>query len=439
MKSSRAELRWLMIAMAFISTAIIYADRQTLSVTAPVLLVRFHMTNQSYARVIFAFMLAYTLGNGVFGYILDRLGTRWGFALTMLWWSVAEMLHAFSRGAWSLGAYRFLIGFGEAGNWPASVKVVAEWFPAKERALASGIFNSGAAVGAVLSPPLIVWVLLHYGWQQVFVWVGALGIFWLVAWMFIYHTPEGAVAEAREPVASPWKLFRTRFVWSFTLAKVFMDPVWYFYVFWIPQYLKSARHFDMASIGKYAWIPFAVAGVGNILGGGLSTLLLRLGFSLNWSRKGAVTLFALIMLSAIPAVLVQDVRLAIAFVSLAMLGYTGCNAILLAFPADVFHKNMVGSVWGLASMGSGFGGMVFVLLTGWTIDHFSFVPVFIGFGVMPLICVTILWTLLGPLSPASFAGNAELAHGAPEALDHVETAIHLDDLPIDELGPAAQE
>lgn len=407
MKNSRAGLRWLMIAMAFVATAINYMDRQTLSVTAPVLMVRFHMSNQAYARVIFAFMLAYTVGNGIFGYILDRLGTRLGFAVTMAWWSIAEMLHALARGPWSLGTYRFLLGLGEAGNWPASVKVVAEWFPVKERVLASGIFNSGAAIGAILSPPLIVWILLRYGWQQAFVWVGAAGCLWLVAWMFLYHTPESVVAESRGPAVPLWKLFRTRFVWSFTLAKSFLDPVWYFYIFWFPEYLKSARHFDMASIGKFAWIPFAVAGAGNILGGCLSSFLLNRGVALNWSRKGGVTLFAVIMLCTIPAVLVQDVRFAIAFVSLAMLGYTGCNSILLAYPADVFPKNMVGSVWGLASMGSGFGGMVFALMTGWAIDHFSYAPVFIGFGMMPMVCVAILWTLLGPLSPSSFAQNVD--------------------------------
>ena len=411
MTGSPSRLRWLMIAMAFVATAINYIDRQTLSVTAPVLLVRFHMSNEAYARVIFAFMLAYTVGNGIFGYVLDRLGTRLGFALTMAWWSIAEMLHALARGPWSLGAYRFLLGIGEAGNWPASVKVVAEWFPVEERVLASGIFNSGAAVGAILSPPLIVWVMLKFGWQQAFVSVGAVGCLWLVAWMLLYHTPKTAVVQEpaiSTPPISPFTLFRTRFVWTFTLAKVFMDPVWYFYIFWIPEYLKSARHFDMASIGKYAWIPFAVAGTGNIFGGWLSAFLLKRGVSLNMSRKGGVTFFAFIMLSAIPAVLVPDVRMSIAFVSLAMLGYTACNSMLLAYPADVFPKSMVGSVWGLASMGSGFGGMIFALLTGWAIDRFSYVPVFIGFGVMPLICVTILWTMLGPLAPSTMV-SVELA------------------------------
>jgi ACS family hexuronate transporter-like MFS transporter len=358
---------------------------------------QFHMSNVAYGRVLSAFMLAYIVGNGICGSVLDRLGTRLGFALTMVWWSTAAMLHALTRGTWSLGVYRFLLGIGEAGNWPAGVKVVTEWFPTEERALASGIFNSGSAAGAIVAPPLVVWITLRYGWKMAFLLVGAVGWLWLVIWSFVYHTPEGVKAEVVPPTISPWKLFHVRFVWAFTLAKVFLDPVWYFYIFWFAEYLKAVRHFSLASIGKYAWIPFAVSGVGNVLGGWTSALMLKRGLSLNLARKGTVTLFALLMTSAIPAVLVQSVRLSIAFVSVAMLGYTGCVAVMLACPADVLPKNVVGSMWGLASMGSGFGGMVFALLTGLIVDHFSYVPVFIGFGTMPLICAGILWAFVDPI------------------------------------------
>lgn len=396
--------RWLMVALVFFATVINYLDRQTLSVVAPVLIDQFHISNEAYARVISAFMLAYTVANGLSGSVLDRLGTRVGFALTMAWWSIAAMLHALARGAWSLGVYRFLLGIGEAGNWPAGVKVVAEWFPTEERALASGIFNSGSAIGAIVAPPLVVWITLRSGWKMAFLLVGAIGWIWLVIWYFIYHTPEAVRAEVVPSTISPWKLFRIRFVWTFTLAKVFLDPAWYFYIFWFAEYLKAVRHFSIASIGTYAWIPFAVAGLGNVLGGWTSALMLKQGLSLNVARKGAVTLFALLMTSAIPAVLVRSVPLSIALVSVAMLGYTGCNAVMLACPADVFPKNVVGSIWGLASMGSGFGGMVFALLTGLVVDHFSYVPVFIGFGIMPLICASILWAAVSPIRPGYAEG-----------------------------------
>jgi ACS family hexuronate transporter-like MFS transporter len=388
-----------MVGLAFAATTLNYLDRQTLSVTAPVLMDQFRMDHQGYSRVVFLFMLAYTISNGICGPILDRLGTRVGFALTMAWWSAAGMLNGLARGPWSLGIFQFLLGSGEAGNWPASVKVVAEWFPTEERALASGIFNSGSAIGAILAPPVVVWLLLHYGWRQAFVAAGVLGYIWIIIWSLLYHTPEGMKAAVKPPKVPIGRLFRTRFVWSFTLSKVLLDPVWYFYIFWFPEYLKHAHHFSMASIGKYAWIPFGVAGLGNFLGGWMSGWMLRRGASLTLARKGGVTLFAMLMTSAIPAVLVADVRASMALVSLAMLGYTGCCSIMLAYPADVFPPNLVGSIWGLASMGSGLGGMIFALLTGWVLDHFSFVPVFVGFGLMPLISAALIWTLLGPIVP----------------------------------------
>jgi ACS family hexuronate transporter-like MFS transporter len=389
-------LRWVMIALVFWATVINYLDRQALSVAAPALREQFGMSNVAYSRVVFAFLLAYTIANGISGPIIDRLGTRLGYALCIAWWSAAALLHSFASGAWSLGFFRFLLGMGEAGNWPAGVKVVAEWFPEKERALASGIFNSGSAIGAILAPPIVAWILLQYGWKMAFIAVGVTGFAWLLVWWPVYRTPQADAQEDKLRI-STWTLFRQRFVWVFTLSKVFMDPVWYFYIFWFPEYLKNARHFDMASIGKYGWIPFLVAGFGNLLGGMLSAALIGRGWSVTKARKTAVTFFAILMLSAIPAVLVEDVSLAIALVSVAMVGYTGSLANMLSFPADVYPKQVVSSVYGLASMGSGFGGMLFTLLTGWMIDNFSYTPVFFMFGLMPLICAAILWWMLGPL------------------------------------------
>jgi len=388
-----------MISFAFWATVINYLDRQTLSVAAPVLREQFHLSNVEYSRVVFAFLLAYTLSNGISGMMIDRLGTKLGYALCMLWWSVAALLHAFATGGLSLGMFRFLLGIGEAGNWPAGVKVATEWFPERERALASGIFNSGSAVGAILAPPIVAWILLRYGWPPAFVSVGALGLIWLVLWLPAYRPPQAAAAELGAPPIPVRVLVRTRVVLVFTLSKIFLDPVWYFYIFWFPEYLKRARGFDMAAIGKYSWIPFAVAGAGNFLGGGISAWLLRRGASVTVARKGAVTFLAALMTSAIGVVLVQQAWLAIALVSIAMLGYTGSLANMLALPGDVFPKNAVASVYGLASMGSGFGGMLFTLITGWMVDHYSYTPVFIGFGLLPLICAAILWLLLGELRP----------------------------------------
>jgi ACS family hexuronate transporter-like MFS transporter len=391
--------RWLMISFAFWATVINYLDRQTLSVAAPVLREQFHLSNVEYSRVVFAFLLAYTLGNGIAGMTIDRLGTKLGYALCMGWWSVAALLHALATGGLSLGMLRFLLGIGEAGNWPAGVKVAAEWFPERERALASGIFNSGSAVGAILAPPIVAWIMLRYGWRPAFISVGAMGLIWLVLWLPAYRKPQAAAAEFEAPPIPVRALARTRFVLGFTFSKIFIEPVWYFYLFWFPEYLKRARGFDMAAIGEYSWIPFAIAGAGNFLGGGLSGWLLRRGKSVTVARKGAVTFFAVLMTCSIGVVLVQQAWLAIALVSIAMFGYTGSLANMLAMPGDVFPKNSVASVYGLASMGSGFGGMLFTLITGWVVDHYSYTPVFIGFGVLPLICATILWILLGELRP----------------------------------------
>jgi MFS transporter, ACS family, hexuronate transporter len=394
-----SRLRWVMIALAFFATAIIYLDRQTLSIVAPILIDLYHMSNETYSRIVFAFMFAYTIMNGLSGPLIDRLGTRRGYAWTTAWWSASAALHALTNGPWSLGVFRFMLGMGEAGNWPAAVKLVAEWFPVRERALASGIFNSGSTIGAILAPPAIVWVVLKFGWRSAFLGVGACGFIWLAIWLLTYYTPVSLQKEVTRERLSARHLFTTRFVWGFILSKIFLDPVWYFYIFWFPAYLKRARDFSLLSIGKYAWIPYLAAGAGNILGGVIAGALLRRGLRLSLARRLTVTIFACLMTMTVPAVLVSDARLSIALVSVAMLGYTGVTANMLAMPADIFPSTVLASIWGYSGLGSGLGGMVFALATGWLVDRYSYVPVFFGFGLMPLIALFIIWTLLGPLDP----------------------------------------
>lgn len=389
-----------MIALAFCATLINYLDRQSLSVAEPVLRVQFHLTDIGYSRILFAFMLAYTLMNGVSGFLIDGLGTRAGYALFTAWWSLSALLQSLAQGPFSLGVYRFLLGLGEAGNWPAAVRVVAEWFPAEERALASGIFNCGSSVGAILAPPVIAFLLIQFGWRSAFILVGCLGFLWVAAWMGLYRRPPApSVAPASAPRVPLGHLLRSRFVWNFTLSKIFMDPAWYFYTFWFPEYLSHSRHFNMVSIGRYAWIPFLIAGLGSAGGGLIAKALLRCGLSISPARKLAVTIAALMMTAAIPAVLVHGAVASIALVSMAMAGYTAALANMLAMPADVFPAHAVASVWGIASMGSGFGGMVFMLLTGWLVAHYSYIPAFALFALIPLICALMLWTLVGPLAP----------------------------------------
>jgi len=388
-----------MIGFAFLATVINYLDRQTLSVIAPALREEFNMSNEAYGYVLSAFMLAYTVSNGISGPLLDRLGTRLGYAACMAFWSTAGILHALVTGPWSLAGCRFLLGIGEAGNWPAAVKVTTEWFLPHERALAAGIFNSGAAIGAIIAPPLVTWLALTYGWQTAFLATGLTGYVWLAVWWFVYHVPAHVRQEVTARPAPPWKLLRTRFLSVLTLSKVFLDPVWYFYIFWFPQYLKSVHGFDLAKIGMTAWIPFVTADLGNLVGGWLTGRLIRRGWPTSTARKTVVAIFALLMTSAIPAVLTSNVWLSVALISVATFGYTGYNSNALAFPPDVVPKNMVASVWGLASMGSGFGGMLFSWLSGRMIDQYGYTPVFIAYGIMPLIAASLVVFVMGPLRP----------------------------------------
>ncbi len=388
-----SKVRWVMLGMISLATVINYLDRQTLSVMAPVLLERFHISAGTYSQIIFAFMLAYTIMNGISGPLLDRLGSRVGYSLTIAFWSAAEVLTAAATGAYTLGAYRFLLGIGEAGNYPAGVKVIGEWFPPKERSLASGIFNSGAAVGAMLAPPLLAWAAISFGWRASFVIVGMLGFLWMIVWLIVYRSPPDNPAEPTLPPPAVKTLVRDRFVWQFTLSKVFADPVWYFYTFWFPQYLKVGHGFTLAQIGKIGWIPFATAGLGNLAGGVLTLLMVKRGVSDQTARRISVVVFSACMVAAFPAAMVSSAALSIALISTATFGYSGALANVLALPRDVYPKNAVASIWGLASMGSGFGGMVFSLVTGWLVDHYSFRPVFALFGTLPIIAAALIWTL----------------------------------------------
>jgi ACS family hexuronate transporter-like MFS transporter len=394
-----SRIKWMMLGFAFLATVINYLDRQTLSVMAPVLLEKFQITATSYSHIIFAFMLAYTLMNGISGRILDRLGTKVGYALTVAFWSGAEVLHAFSAGALSLGIFRFLLGIGEAGNYPAGVKLIGEWFHPEERSLASGVFNSGASIGAILAPPLLALIILNSGWRIAFVLVGLLGFAWLIGWMFLYRQPEALKREGREERVPLRSLLKSRFLWQFTLSKVFSDPVWYFYTFWFPQYLKVAHGFSLVQIGEVAWIPFFTAAIGNLAGGAVFSALLPWIRSTARARRVAVLIFSALMAAAIFIVEVRTATACVALISIATFGYSGALANLLAIPGDAFPKGTLASVWGVASTGSGFGGMAFSLITGWLVDRYSFQSAFIVFGLIPLLAAWLVWTLPNESAP----------------------------------------
>lgn len=392
--------KWWMLSFAFLATVINYLNRQTLSVMAPVLLQEFRISATSYSHIVFAFMLAYTLMNGVSGRLLDRLGTRIGYGLTIAIWSGAEILNALSAGALSLGIFQFLLGVGEAGNYPAGVKLITEWFPPEERSHASGIFNSGASIGAILAPPLLAFIMLVSGWRTAFVVIGLLGFLWLAAWLAIYREPGAAITKDQTDRLPLRVLLRSRFLWQFTLSKVFSDPVWYFYIFWFPQYLKVAHSFSLREIGETAWIPFLTATLGNLAGGAVFSALMRTGSKPVNARRIAILMFSALMVPAIFVGSISSATGCIALISTATFGYSGALANLLAVPGDVFPKGAVASIWGFASMGSGIGGMIFSLVTGWLVDHYSFRPAFVLFGVIPVLAAWIVWTLPRNAEPA---------------------------------------
>ena len=309
-------------------------------------------------------------------------------------------------------AARFFLGAGEAGNFPAAIKAVAEWFPKRERALATGLFNAGPTVGAVIAPPLVVWVTLRWGWREAFILTGALGFLWLVFWLALYRLPhqhpwiahgELALIEDRqgEPDAAtgariPWqKILAYRQARGFVLAKFMTDPIWWFYIFWLPSYLKQSRGLTLKEIGLFAWIPFLVSGVGSVAGGWLSGFFLERGWPVSRARKAAMAICAFCMPSGIAAVFAPDIRWALAFISLSLAAHQGWSANVYTLASDMFPKRDVGSVTGLGGTGGAVGGMILSLVAGYTLQWFhTYVPLFLIAGVMhPLAMGLVHWRI----------------------------------------------
>jgi ACS family hexuronate transporter-like MFS transporter len=412
MKGKIKYLRWYIATLLFLATVINYIDRQTLSIAFPVIRDQYGMSNTDYSQIVFAFLLAYTIMQVVSGKVIDWLGTRKGFALFISWWSVAGLLHALSQSVMQFGLFRFLLGMGEAGNWPGAVKAIAEWFPPKERAVAAGFFNSGSSLGAVIAPPLISWIIIQFGWREAFLITGGIGFIWLAAWLFLFQVPEkherltaeelGRIRAGREPETAArerslrWiDLFRHRQLWGLMLGRILSDPVWWFYVFWLPEYLKRQRDFSIAMIGMFAWIPFLAADIGNFVGGGASSYLIKRGWKVGTARKAVMFISAVAMVAGIPAALTPSAAYSLALISLATLAYSSWAANMITLPTDIFPRESVASVYGIAGTAAGIGGMIFTLLTGVVVDRFSYLPIFIAAGILPIIAALVVVALIG--------------------------------------------
>jgi ACS family hexuronate transporter-like MFS transporter len=417
-------LRWWIVGLIFLATLINYIDRLTISVLAPVITRDLGLTNTEYGAILFWFLLAYTISQGLSGKLYDRIGTKRGFVCSIVLWSIAAMAHALARGLASLSVFRFVLGFGEAGNWPGAAKTVAEWFPIRERAFGMAIFNSGAAIGSVLAPPLIVWLSLTYGWQTMFLVTGSLGFVWLVLWLVFYEAPgrhqwlgeaerrfirdgqqaEGAVDTlAKERSASfGWReLLRYRQVWAIVLARFLTDPVWWLYISWLPKYLSDARGFSLVRIGLFAWVPYVAADAGSLSGGWLSGYLISRGWSVDRARKVVIAIAALLMPAGIFAAFARDAMVALALIGVVLFGFQVWINNVQTLPSDFFSDKAVASVAGLGGTGAGIGSMIFIFSTGWVVDHFSYVPVLVVAGLLAPLGTVVLFALSGRIERVS--------------------------------------
>lgn len=396
-----------MISFAFLATVLNYLHRLSFNYLAADGHLRDIIPDDTFGYIATAFFVAYMISNGVSGFVIDRLGTRIGYSLCMAFWTTAGILHAFAMAPLQFGIFRFLLGIGEAGNWPAALKLSGEWFSPAERSTAAGIFNSGAAAGAILAPPLIAYLGTQFGWQATFIVIGILGYLWLAAFWFTYYTPEQVKKEANSRTIPPLKLIRTRFVYSFTAAKFFIDPIWYFITFWIGRYLADVYNWDLVKIGWFAMFPFIIADLGNITGGYFTQFIIKKGMSVPKARKLAVCISGLLIAVSliIGPFLIHGPLAALVVLALAGFGYASFSANAIAFAPDVVPKSATASVYGLASVGSGLGGIFFQSLSGVTVKNLSeaynytlaYHSVFIGYGVMALIGLYIILFRMGPL------------------------------------------
>jgi ACS family hexuronate transporter-like MFS transporter len=384
-RTARLKLRWVIAGLLLLATMINYIDRLTLSVVISEVRAEFSLTERDYSQIVSIFLLAYAIMYTGSGYAVDRLGTRRGFALFIGLWSGAQMLHGAARGKWSLAGCRFLLGLTEPGNFPAAVRAVNEWFPPAQRAIGVGIFNAGSALGSAAAAPLAAWLTLRYGWRFAFVFTGSLGLVWLAAWLAIYRTPASSMdGTPRGAAPAPdWRrLLRSRECLALVLARFLTDPVIYFVIFWLPEYLRKERGFDLAMIGQFAWMPFLFGDVGYVLGGWLSGKLAERGFPLRQARKTAMLVGACLLPAAAIAPLAPSAGFAIAATCVVVLGHAIWITNLLTLPADLFPAHEVGTATGLSGTGGAVGGMLANLAIGYVVSRFSYLPVFLIAAVL---------------------------------------------------------
>jgi ACS family hexuronate transporter-like MFS transporter len=411
----RGYVRWVVCVLLLFATTINYIDRQVLGLLAPTLQKEIGWTEVQYGYIVTAFQAAYAIGLLLVGRVLDVIGTKLGFAIAIVFWSIAAMLHAIVRTPLGFGVARFALGLGEAGNFPAAIKTVAEWFPKKERALATGIFNGGSNLGAIIVPAVVPFIALTWSWQVAFLLTGATGFIWLAAWLWLYNSPEKHKRLTREELAYirsdaeeavtpiPWKdIIKVRQTWAFAIGKFLTDPVWWFYLYWLAKFLNEKHGVTLSKIGLPIIVIYGVADVGSIAGGWLSSWFMKRGWSVNKARKTAMLICALCVVPVIFAPLVSGMWTAVGLISLAAAAHQGWSANIFTTASDMFPRRAVGSVVGIGGMAGGIGGMFIATATGYALQLTgSYHIVFLCAGLAYLVALGIIHTLAPRLEQAN--------------------------------------
>ena len=415
------KFRWVICGLLFFATTINYVDRQVLGILAPDLQKEIGWSELDYGRIVIAFQASYAVMMLVWGKILDRIGTKLGLGIAVGWWSLAAMGTAIARSAATFGFFRFLLGVGEAANFPASIKTVAEWFPKSERALAVGIFNSGTNIGAVVAPISVPLIAAAWGWQMAFILTGALGFLWLIAWWALYHTaklhPRLHPAERKyildgleEPITAKVSLgevVRTRQLWAFALGKMLTDPVWWFYLFWLPKFMASEHGVRGTALIPYLTTVYLIADAGSIFGGYLSSTLIKRGYPVNRARKTAMAVFACIIPVVIIASQTKSAWTAVLLIGLATACHQGWSANMFTLASDMFPRRAVGTVVGFGGFMGGVGGILIAEFAGRVLnrDPSYYLPMFIVGGTIYLVALGVIHILAPRLEPAQIEGG----------------------------------
>lgn len=395
--------RWTVLAFLVGITVINFIDRQTLSVLAPKIREMFHLSHEAYGRIVAAFQFGMMSGEYPMGWLMDRWGVRLGLGVAVLWWSIATGLHGIARSGLNLGLLRFWMGTGECANFSGGVKTVNEWFPRTERAFAIGIFNSGTMIGSIVAPPLVVFLARRYGYQYSFFVPAILGACWVPLWWRFHSGNAPRRIENTSDEQSNLELLRYPQSWSVMACRFLVGPVLQFYWYWTPDYLYTVRHLSLRDIGVLSWIPFVMGDLGSISGGWAAGLLLKRNFSANHARQITMYSGAVLCLASFAVYFVPTVPEALAVIGIVLFGHTFLSANMFAAVTDMFPDEAVGRATGLHGICGGLSGLLFPLLTGFLVDHFSYSPVFALAAVMPLAGTIALFVISKGLRPVAAA------------------------------------